>query len=429
MSRRRLGVGRWLAVVAAISLVGAIGVPGAGAGGEQFPPVDQPGVTDKEIRVGGVATVTNDPTGNTLGSSFDGVEAYFEYLNKTEGGVHGRKLVLDSKRDDQLANNRSEVQALLEDDLFAVLPIAVALFTGADLLAEAGIPTFGWNINPEWGSEDNTPGAPNLFGDKGSFICFTCAQPSAQIWLAKGLGLERVGLIALSFPQSEGCATGVENSLEKFPVAEVVFADKSLAFGAIDYSAQVAQMIDEEVDYVISCIDANGSATLAREMKKQGLEATLLLPNAYNHRFIAEQAQLLEGSYVMTTFAPFETRPKPPGLKRYEKWMKKTGGVTNENSLVGWMNADLFVEGLKAAGPDFTQQKVVDAINAMTDYDAGGLVAGIDWTTAHENGPDCYAILKIVGGKFKPSFGKPGKPFTCFSEDLEQIPKNPEVRG
>ncbi len=42
-------------------------------------------------------------------------------------------------------------------------------------------------------------------------------------------------------------------------------------------------------------------------------------------------------------------------MKHYQKWMKKSGGKRNENSLVGWINADEFVTGLKAAGPNFTR--------------------------------------------------------------------------
>ena len=41
--------------------------------------------------------------------------------------------------------------------------------------------------------------------------------------------------------------------------------------------------------------------------------------------------------------------------------------------------------GLKAAGPNFTRQKVVDATNKITNYTAGGIVAPINWTTAHQD--------------------------------------------
>jgi branched-chain amino acid transport system substrate-binding protein len=411
--------------VAATAIAGLTAVAGAQG---SFPAVDQPGVTGKEIKVGGVATVSNDPTGNTLGTAFDGVDAYFKYINSTEGGVYGRKLVLDSKRDDQLSNNRAEVQGLLtQDDVFAVLPVAVDLFSGSDLLVKAGVPTFGWLINPEWGSEDNKPGPANFFGQFGSYHCFTCAQPSPMVWLAKKLGLKRVGLVAYSVPQSKGCATGLENSFKKYPVAKVVFTDTSLAFGNPDYSAQVAKMKDANVDYIVTCLDGNGVVNLSKEMKKQGLDAVQILANGYNHEFTKKNAEFLDGNYLFTPFAPFETKPKPPGLKLYEKWLEKTGGSATENSLAGWLNADLFVQGLKAAGPNFTRQKLVDAINKMTAYKAGGLLAGVDWTTAHQSDPKCYAMTKIVNGGFKPVFGQPGKPFICLPQDLKKIPANPQV--
>ena len=119
------------ALVAASATVVLVAVPEAGAQ-QQNPPVNQPGVTATQIRVGGVATVTGDPTGNTDGTAFDGTNAYFDYINSTQGGICGRKLVLASKRDDMLSNNRAQVQGLIsEDNVFAVLPVATTLFSGA----------------------------------------------------------------------------------------------------------------------------------------------------------------------------------------------------------------------------------------------------------------------------------------------------------
>jgi branched-chain amino acid transport system substrate-binding protein len=422
-------VRRLVAPVAVLAAVSLLGIPGAGA--QQNPPVNQPGVTSSEIRVGGVATVTGDPTGQgqKTAAAFDGVNAYFDYINTTQGGVYGRKLVLTSKRDDALANNRSEVQGLLsQDNVFAVAPVAVQLFSGADLLAQSGTPTFGWNINGEWGSEHN-PSPPNLFGEVGSFTCYTCAQPSPNVWLAKKLGLKRVGILAFNVPQSQDACKGDVASFAKFPTAKVVFQDTSLTFGNPDYSAQVAQMVQQKVDYVVSCIDGNGVVSLSQEMKKQGLNAVQLLPNGYNAPYAQKNAQFLNGNYVFTVFAPFETKPQPPGLALFEKWLKKSGGAQNENSVYGWLNADLLVAGLKAAGPNFTQKKVVDAINSLKTYNGGGLVPNIDWTTAHKQQPSCYAISKIVNGGYKPVFGQPGKPFLCFPANLTTIPANPQTSG
>jgi len=432
MSRSRVRVGRWVAILAVVSLIGVISVSAAGA--QQNPPVNQPGVTDSEIRVGGVGTVSNDPTGNNPGGpAFEGTQAYFDYINASKDkGVCGRKLVLTSKRDDSLANNRQEIQGLLDDNVFAALPMTTTLFTGADLLVSNGVPTFGWLINGEWGSETVNPGPPNLFGQNGSFLNLSSPGPSyyADAWLAQKLNKKRVALIAYNVPQSSGSADAIDATFQKFPKSgKVVLKDTSLSFGAVDYSVQVSKMKDEKVNLVIPSIDANGAFTLAREMKKQGVNAPMILPNAYNQERIAKNADVAEGSYVFTGFAPFETKSKPAGLKLYEKWIKKSGGTKNENSVIGWLNADLFVRGLKAAGCDFTRQKVVDAVNQMTSYSGDGLVAPVDWTKAHQTAPSCFAWVKVENGKFKPVFGQSGKPCLCFPADLTSIPANPEAVG
>jgi branched-chain amino acid transport system substrate-binding protein len=416
--------GRWVALAAAVAVVGLVGVPGAGAQGD-FPAVDQPGVTDDEIRVASLYTDEGDPTNGKFETSVDGAKAFFEYINETEGGVYGRELVVAAEHDDRLSNNRQEVQAILaQDDVFAVVPVSAPLFSGSDLLIEAGVPTFGYHISAEWGS-DKKPSPPNFFAQAGSYYCVPCLNPKAESWLTKKLGKKRLGVVAYGVPQSADCASGIEMTFERYPTAEVVFVDKSIPYGTPDYSAQIAQMKEANVDFIYPCMDAQATILVAREMKKQGLDATVLSPQLYNHDLVRENAELLEGFYVNTTFAPFETKPKPPGLKLYDKWIKRTGGERSEQSVIGWLNAAQLVEGLKDAGPDFTQQKVVDAINQQTDFNAKGLLVGIDWTVAHEEDHDCFAITKIVDGKFKPVTTKSGKPFVCMPDDLKSIPVNP----
>jgi ABC-type branched-subunit amino acid transport system substrate-binding protein len=410
-------------VVALVAALGGTGYAESGRpGAPPFPKVDQPGVSDTEIDVGGVVSKTNNPVGDTFGDSFAGVQAYFDKVN-SKGGIYGRKLKLSSKRDDQLGSNQSEVQGLLsQDNVFAALPVTVVLFSGARLLEQAGIPTFGWDINAEWGSEQHT-GAPNMFGEKRSYLCFTCAAQGLP-WLAKQIHAKRLGVLAYTVSQSTDCLKGIQASFKKYPSAKVVFTDSSLAFGNPDYSADVAQMIDKKVDLVTTCIDDNGALNLAREMKKQGLNAPQFLPQAYVQKFIEANGQFFEGSYVLTFFTPFEVKQKPPGLKEYLKWMDKTGSPKDEHSLSGWINADLFVTGLKAAGPDFTRQKVIDSINKMTNYTAGGILGGIDWTKQHTGDPevDCTVLSKIHDSKFVPSFGQPGKPFVCYLKDAPKLP-------
>jgi ABC-type branched-subunit amino acid transport system substrate-binding protein len=378
-----------------------------------------PGVTDTEIRVGGVASVTN-PLGGKYGDAFKGVQAYLDMVN-ANGGIYGRQIKLVSQHDDKAFSNLTEVQALLsEDNVFAVLPVATLQFTGADLLVQKGVPTFGWTINPEWGGTKDAPRA-NLFGQTGSYLCFTCANPGFP-WLVSQAHAHKVGLLAYAISESTQCADGTEASLKKYGPrigAKVVYTDQTLQFAQKDLSVQVSKMKQKGVDFVATCMDTNGVVTLAKEMKKQRLDAVQSLPNAYDHDFLDEFGDLFENSFVRTDFASFEL-PKdnqPEGEKLYLQQMDKEGFTPSENSVAGWLNADLFVTGLKKAGPNFSQQKLIDAINSMTKYDADGFIYPVNWTRAHylENDEqhNCQFFSVIKDSKFVPKYSRPGKPFVC----------------
>lgn len=403
--------------VAATTTPGGADAPAATAAPGKHVKVDAPGVTDTEIRVGGVAAVTN-PLGGRYGDAFVGTKAYFDMVNAS-GGIYGRKLVLAAQRDDKLGNNKVEVQGLLtQDHVFAVLPVATLLFGGAQTLVNQAVPTFGWTINPEWEGSKKEPRL-NLFGQAGSFLCFDCAAPALP-WLAKRIGAHKIGVLAYNVSESADCADGVRNSFKKYGKeagASLAFIDKSLSFGVADLSVQVSKMKNAGVDLVTTCMDTNGVVSLAKEMKKQQLKAVQSLPNAYDHDLLDEFGDLFEGSYVRTDFVQFEAKEKPKGLKTYLAAMDKLGMKPSENSLVGWINADMFLAGLRGAGPDFSRQKVIDALNKMTNYRADGLIDGVDWTKEHtalkKPGESCQFLSKIHDSKFDPSLSKPGKPFVC----------------
>jgi branched-chain amino acid transport system substrate-binding protein len=425
---------RTVAILFALSLLGAAcgeseedpaSTPEEAAG-------ETPGVSDDTIRVGGVASVTN-PLGGNYGDTFAGVKAYFDRVND-EGGVDGRRIELVAELDDNAAGSRnaSQVRSLVQEEgVFAVIPVATISFAGARYLAEEGVPTFGWNINTEW------EGPPNLFGEKGSFLCFDCPGPHLP-YLVKASGRSRVGIIAYTAAQSLDCAAGQEASYKEFGEAagvELVFKDTSLGFGfspgALD--ADLREMRDRGVDFISTCIDGTGSGRLAEAIERAGLDIIQYLPNGYDQELIDEFGPVLEGSYVNSFTVPIEAEQVPEAMEEYKAAMEEAGEPINENSLAGWIDADLFVTGLRAvaeAGDELTRPALVDAINALDDYDAGGILAGTDWGIAHDQQADvpCLSFLKIEGSQFVPTLGDPGKPFVCLDRRDPDF-DNPEIRA
>ncbi len=129
----------------------------------------------------------------------------------------------------------------------------------------------------------------------------------------------------------------------------------------------------------------------------------------------------IDQMYFLAQFTPFEAAQDNPGMQKFLKAMKANGKSPNEILLVGWSGAALLVEGLKAAGKNPTQQGVIDAINQITDWNAGGAIRPVDWTGAH--GPakpgarTCASYVQARDGKFVPLYGEKGKPMICMSSN------------
>jgi hypothetical protein len=172
-------------------------------------------------------------------------------------------------------------------------------------------------------------------------------------------------------------------------------------------------------------MDLNGTKTLAQELARQGMSHVVVLTaNTYDQKFVADAGGVFNGDYDLTQFRPFEADAGDSTLGTFKQWMAKAGKPISEIAVVGWINADEAYQGLKAAGPNFTRQSVVDATNKMTSYTAGGLVQPIDWSRQHypvddvnpsAHGPkyDCMSLVKVVDSKFV-VVGDKSKPWICW---------------
>jgi hypothetical protein len=96
-------------------------------------------------------------------------------------------------------------------------------------------------------------------------------------------------------------------------------------------------------------------------------------------------------------------------------------------ALQGWQSAALLVEGIKRAGSNLTQANVINQINQITDFTAGGVSSTVDWTKLHTvaltSFPGCSAFVKVVGTAFVPAVAKAPQTIVCFAKDTNL--KNP----
>ncbi|MGO9875155.1 MAG: ABC transporter substrate-binding protein [Acidimicrobiia bacterium] len=387
---------------------------------EDVPLTGVQGVTNTHINVVVITAGTN-PLAGDYSSFANGVQAYFNMINAA-GGIYGRKLVISANHDDDFVNDEQTVKAsLAQDHAFATF-IATPLFGGAPDIAASNppMPTFMWNVNEEFA------GKPNLFGTMGA-ICFTC-QEQLDPYIAQEEHFSRIAVLAYgAIAASKNYAIGVNASFEKYPSAKVVYYDPDLQVAQANVSAEVSRMKAKKIQLVFTSVDQTETLILAKEMAKQHLDAVQYVNNLYDPQFVQANAQLLEGDFVAPQFAALENTPQPPIEQEFVTWMGKSGKPVSEIPAYGWISALQFVQGLELAGPNFSQQKVIDSLNQDTHFDADGMIEPIDWTKQHNDpeGPNrtanqyagkyqCLSLTRVHDGHFVPLFTAPGKPWVCM---------------
>ena len=402
----------------------------AAASSDPGTPTGVPGVTSTEIKFSAFGTNSNNPLGTCVLDCFmQGVKAYFNWRN-SEGGVLGKKLVVDDSEvlDDELSKNQERaLEIVTKNDTFASFS-AAQFANGWATVSDAGIPLYTWAINAA-----QAAGHDNIFGNTG-VTCGTCTTRAVP-WLAQQAKAKKIASLGYGVSDnSKQCAQANADSIKQYSAdvggVQVAYVNDSLAFGLPNGVApEVTAMKDAGVDIVFGCLDLNGMKTVAQEMQRQGMgDVPMYHPNTYNQQFVKDAGQLFVGDYVGVGFRPFEANAAGSQLDTYKEWMQKAGYPITELAMDGWINADLAYSGIKAAGEGFTRQSVVDATNKMTAYTAGGLVAPIDWSRQHEaptqddpstHGPPqyCSAFVQVNKGSEFQVVGNPDKPWECWPSD------------
>ena len=384
-----------------------------------------PGVTDDEIRVNVVGTKANNPLGTCILDCFvTGIQSYFDYVNDS-GGVYGRQLVIGEILDDELGYNKERALKVIADNDTLASFQATLLALGWGDLSNAGIPTFVWNID---GTQSIN--RDNIFSN---FVigCPTCTQRGLP-WLVSQAGGTRVASLGYGISaNSKVCAKSFADSIKFYSAdlgIEVAHLNDDIAYGLPNgIGPEVTQMVDAGVDFIVTCMDLNAMLTLAQELERQGVrdQIKMLHPNSYNAEFAANAGSLFDGDYVLVLFAAFEYDVDSDLRDAYHQWVAANEGLVAEQTMVGWLNADLFVTGLLEAGPAFDRGSIIDSLNQIT-YGADGLINPIDWSRQHwpvvegehlnDYKLECVSYVRMEGGAF---VGFQPEPWMCWPNDAE----------
>jgi hypothetical protein len=278
-------------------------------------------------------------------------------------------------------------------------------------------------------------GVESIFANR-EVVCAGCTRRSTA-YVAELAGATKVASLGYGVSDvSKECAQANTNTIETYSDdvggAHVVYSNDELAFGLPNgIGPEVTAMKDAGVQLILACLDLNGMKTIGQELERQGMQdVTMYHANSYDNDFVANAGGVFEGDYVQAAARPFEADPGASDMPEFKEWMEKDGKTITEMAMVGWINADLAFQGLKAAGPEFSREKVIDVTNTFTDYTANGLTQPVDWTRQHviptpetlaERGPkyDCLSLVQIKDNAFV-VVGDDAKPWYCWPGDTDE---------
>ena len=388
-------------------------------------------MTATQIDVASISSKTGQLAGYFAGLA-PGMNAYFKTIN-AQGGIDGRHLVITADLDDGGSPTQFTQQvhtAIDQDHVFAV-GVASAFFT-PNYFVSTKTPTYGYNVSANWDT------APNLFAAGGSTQFYAPGVPSLGYTIkqtkSKAIAFISYGqIVASSYDACNAFATQLKSA-----GYNVNFVDVSAQLAG-SFASDVQRMQQAGSDMVVSCMQGSDNVTLARDIQQYGLKIKQVWFNGYDQSLLDQYSSVMQGVYLnLNGNVPFEAGSAPrfgntyPGMQQYLAAMKKYEPSFVENGVAfqGWQSAVLLAEGIKAAGPNFTQASVVDATNKFTAFTGGGVSTVVPWTIVHTGftEPNCTATVQVQGKKFVTVFTPGTKVFTCIGPNARNpVPVTPPV--
>jgi ABC-type branched-subunit amino acid transport system substrate-binding protein len=340
----------------------AASTPGAAARGG-----DTTGVTDTEIKLGTHIPLSQNPAAAYAPVAF-GIRAYFDYVNDTQGGVHGRKLTFIIGDDHYNPPDTLEVvRRLVEQDKVFALIAGLGEATHNTVwkyLEERGIPDMFLSTGLRKWTE---PVARNRFGGNPDYVT---EGRILGMYIAEHYKGKKVGFLLQNDEFGDEGERGLRQGLEGSDV-EIVVVEKYESIEA-DVSAQTQRLKAAGVDVVAAYTIPPQGASLVRTAREVlSWDVPIIVTGVdCSDIFIALAGPENAEGVISVVFGPQIYETDHPGVKKHIEIMEKYGrGEPASNfTLYGNFVGELTVHILEEAGPNLTRESFLDAAESVRDF-------------------------------------------------------------
>ncbi len=302
-------------------------------------------------------------------------------MQNAAGGVDGRQIQLVQVDDQSTpAGDLAAAQRLVSEGVFGVVDYSAFTFGGYKVLQAAGIPVTGYAFDgPEWGEQPNS----NMF----SFL-----PPDSTAWNGKYYYYNYTGkfLAAIGSKKPAGFAYGISPSSQAS--IRVVYegasqnglsdcyANYSVPFGGVDFTADVLQVKAAGCDSVIGSFVDSSDQAMATAVTQAGLtNVKKLFYTGYDSNTLSTAATraAYAGSYFENTII-WDANNPPVGtmlanLAKYDPSFH-TGDLPDFGTWGSYIATDLMIKGLQVAGQNPTRKAFINNLRQVSAYNAGGVL-------------------------------------------------------
>jgi len=326
-----------------------------------------PGITDTEIILG-ADSILSGAMAAVYATISQATEAYFEYINDTQGGVCGRKIVykLGDNQDDP-AKAVEAVRKLVEQDkVFAI------------------VGSLGDTPHPAVWDYLNEQGVPDILCSAGSHMFG--ADPEGHPWtvqmipsyriegtffgeyISENLPGKKVAVLYPNNQQGLDHLQGVKDGLD--PDKNEVVSEQSYDVTAVSVSSQVNNMKNAGAEVVTTVASPGYSAQAIKQADRLGWHPQWFLSyiNSDEMMFQFASPELLDGAISLQALK-LAAWTDDPAIARHYEIMDQYGGPTPTNFTVyAQALGEVAVEALSRACDNLTREGLMDALESIEDY-------------------------------------------------------------
>jgi ABC-type branched-subunit amino acid transport system substrate-binding protein len=336
-----------------------------------------PGITDTEIVLG-----VDAPLAGMSGAVYSMIpratEAYFKYVNDTQGGVCGRKIVYKMEDNEgSPEGGLAAVRKLVErDKVFAVVgSLGDDPHTTAwdylneqevpDILVSAGAHRFGSDAEGHPWTVQMIPS----YTTEGTFY---------GQYISENLPGKTVGVLGASgplyFDAFEGLKKGLDSSKNEI-VSEQVFE-----LTALSIRSEVTNLKQADPDIVVSFADPGFTAQAVKEANRLGWHPQWVISYTSSDDIMFQfvPPELLQGAVTFNAFN-LASMKDTAAIARHWELMKEYGGPQPTNfSVYAQLLGELAVEVLSRTCDNLTREGLMDAVESIDGWHSDLLLDGVN---------------------------------------------------